>query len=570
MKHLYIEFICFFVMLLGASAPLPLLADNPYGIADKDFARLRDALIKSSTDNAYCVSVLDSLQKEGDAADDVRLSFAAASIRHTVEAAKGDTTCLSYMAKSIDYGKRMVERVEWEPMVSYTFFGAYADYISFCGQFGQTERSLKVMHDMREWSVKDPLGLGLAMANYTEGVLYYQRGDYTLAFGYIEQAVKELEAIEGIDNITFNLRSQGYILLSDIYTNREDYQMGLEYADRATQVYKGIPGMASKAINLLMLGRKDEFKALHDTVVNHSAFTASADAAYRKYLDLYKLVYDNQLDEAINKVPEIYGSMKQQELLVLARIARRKQDWHLAYDKTHELLQYRDSVFASIHKQDLSAMQAEYEALFETQKKERQIMRQRYIIGGTVGVIIFLVILALVVIKRNRDIAAKNRSLVANINEMLDAHQKELSMMKYVVAPVESLVSENVEKKETEEPENDAEAVSRRVQYYIYQLTSRKLFCSAEFDREALLEELHLQKNGFWKDFVEVTGQNFSNYLLNLRLEYAAEQIRRHPEYTVDAIAAESGFSGRSTFYRNFSARFGITPTLFREQNINL
>lgn len=233
-----------------------------------------------------------------------------------------------------------------------------------------------------------------------------------------------------------------------------------------------------------------------------------------------------------------------------------------------DLISFNDSVSFVRNVEQLNKVYGEMEVLYETHEKEKQLMRQRYYLIGSVSFIFFLVILALVVIKRNRDIAEKNRSLVANINEMLDAHQKELAMMKYVVAPVESLVSENAEKKESEETEDDVDAAARRVQYYIYQLTSRKLFCSAEFDREALLEELHLQKNGFWKDFLDVTGQNFSNYLLNLRLEYAAEQIRHHPEYTVDAIAAESGFSGRSTFYRNFSARFGITPTLFREQNI--
>jgi len=152
------------------------------------------------------------------------------------------------------------------------------------------------------------------------------------------------------------------------------------------------------------------------------------------------------------------------------------------------------------------------------------------------------------------EIRKKNKALVANINEILDMRRKEKEMARSVMQQRHTPTSTNTE---------DTTSI---VQHYINELTSKNLFCDPDFDRMALLDQLHIQKIGFWKLFEEETGTTALKYILNLRLEYAAEQIRQHPEYTIEAIAADCGIPSRTTFYRNFVSRFGITPNVFREQ----
>lgn len=409
---------------------------------------------------------------------------------------------------------------------------------------------------------------GLYVSYMCTGMLHKNLMDKSLALEAFERAA---EIIKGNPDYITEFE-ECCALIEEIYSGRKDWAKCEEVL---AEMFKAMP-----EDNWIALAKQFELYLNQDKLEKaHSLYTEQLVPNVEKmYHQVQFLVYNlyyvldqfaiGNTELAIQLLDSIPASGYEERMIHKILLCQLAGKWEEACGMYSDLISFNDSVSFVRNVEQLNKVYGEMAVLYETHEKEKEIMRQRYYLIGAIAFIIFLAILALVVIKRNRDVAAKNRSLVANINELLDAHQKELAMMKYVVAPVENLASDIAEKKEPEEPENEAEAASRRVQYYIYQLTSRKLFCSADFDRDALLEELHLQKNGFWKDFVEVTGQNFSNYLLNLRLEYAAEQIRRHPEYTVDAIATESGFSGRSTFYRNFSSRFGITPTLFREQSI--
>lgn len=409
---------------------------------------------------------------------------------------------------------------------------------------------------------------GLYVSYMCVGLLHSNLIDQTLALEAFEKAAEILKGDPDYVNEYVECCSQ----IESIYSNREDWD---KCEAVLADMLKAQPenNWVAMAKQFELYTNRHEWKKCHSLYAEQMVPNVDKMPHQIQFLVHYLYYTIDQLalgnaDVALQLIDSVPASGYEEKIKNKIQMCNLAERWEMACGLYRDLIRYNDSVNFVRNVEQLNKVYGEMAVLYDTAEKEKEIMRQRYCLIGAVAFIVFLAILAVVVVKRNRDIAEKNRSLVANINELLDAHQKELAMMKYVVAPVESLASENAEKKETEEPENDSEAASRRVQYYIYQLTSRKLFCSAEFDRDALLEELHLPKNGFWKDFVEVTGQNFSNYLLNLRLEYAAEQIRRHPEYTVDAIAAESGFSGRSTFYRNFSARFGITPTVFREQSL--
>lgn len=65
----------------------------------------------------------------------------------------------------------------------------------------------------------------------------------------------------------------------------------------------------------------------------------------------------------------------------------------------------------------------------------------------------------------------------------------------------------------------------------------------------------------------EQTGETFSSYLLRLRIEKAKELLAT-TDYSNDKIAQMTGFGAVNTFYRNFSRQVGVTPKVYKENQI--
>jgi AraC-like DNA-binding protein len=65
-------------------------------------------------------------------------------------------------------------------------------------------------------------------------------------------------------------------------------------------------------------------------------------------------------------------------------------------------------------------------------------------------------------------------------------------------------------------------------------------------------------------------GKSFSNFVNQLRLEYAVKQLKMHKMvYTIEDLSLVCGFNSRASFYRNFKNQFGCSPHEFRDKFIN-
>ncbi|MBQ9538644.1 MAG: response regulator [Treponema sp.] len=63
--------------------------------------------------------------------------------------------------------------------------------------------------------------------------------------------------------------------------------------------------------------------------------------------------------------------------------------------------------------------------------------------------------------------------------------------------------------------------------------------------------------------FKEVRGENYINYLTDLRLR-RAQELLKNPRTPIKEISAEVGFNDQNYFSRIFKNKFGMTPTEFR------
>lgn len=59
-------------------------------------------------------------------------------------------------------------------------------------------------------------------------------------------------------------------------------------------------------------------------------------------------------------------------------------------------------------------------------------------------------------------------------------------------------------------------------------------------------------------------GEWWIRKVSNLRIKYAINQLKEHPNYTIQAIADESGFSNLRSFQRIFKAQTGMTPSEYK------
>ncbi|MFK7749588.1 MAG: helix-turn-helix domain-containing protein [Kordia sp.] len=94
-------------------------------------------------------------------------------------------------------------------------------------------------------------------------------------------------------------------------------------------------------------------------------------------------------------------------------------------------------------------------------------------------------------------------------------------------------------------------------------------FVKKKYTLPQLAKELNTNGSYLSKVINETKQVNFSNYLNQLRIEYAIERITndsRFREYTIKAIAEECGFKTQQSFSAAFYKKTGIKPSFFIRQ----
>lgn len=83
-----------------------------------------------------------------------------------------------------------------------------------------------------------------------------------------------------------------------------------------------------------------------------------------------------------------------------------------------------------------------------------------------------------------------------------------------------------------------------------------------------LSEILHTNRT-YLSAFIKATYKmTFREWITGLRLEYAKNMLKEHPEINVQKLAEASGFLSRSNFIKSFTEREGCTPAKWRKANL--
>lgn len=87
---------------------------------------------------------------------------------------------------------------------------------------------------------------------------------------------------------------------------------------------------------------------------------------------------------------------------------------------------------------------------------------------------------------------------------------------------------------------------------------------NCELTLATVADGLYVSQASLSRSFAKITGTQFSEYLKNYRLIKVCERLEAGNE-PIERIARECGFRDMASFYKNFSAQTGLTPSEYRK-----
>ncbi len=168
---------------------------------------------------------------------------------------------------------------------------------------------------------------------------------------------------------------------------------------------------------------------------------------------------------------------------------------------------------------------------------------------------IVLLLFSIMMFIYNRIISHRNKTMSATLNKMLYYRQKAIQN--------EGKKNDETKEKATNDTNSEELARFREVDRRI---TEEELFLNPGFGRDDLMRLTGLDKNRLPAFIQQFAGTNIPGYINAKRMEYAADMMRQHPDYTLNAISEACGIMSPATFIRNFKAVFGMAPNDFRKE----
>ena len=423
-----------------------------------------------------------------------------------------------------------------------------------------------------------------SIALFNMGKLTYYQEDKDLGYELIYEAIKLMEQSDyayKYDNLRYN-----YNTLLIMQQRDERYEDALNTLAALERVATASTNAEPEIADLT----KKELKTLYaqQAIILHKLNRPKeAEEAYRKWKTVAPeytaddyiigpyLVGTGHMNEAI----DVYAGHEQQlrsrgdtisyHMRSLLRSLGRVYYRTGKYQNSAEYFLRLANVTDSLKTREQASSAQELATAYETHKKEAELVERANSIKvrnawlvGTAAALILLLVLMWRQMRYARLIKKKNSALVENIQELL-YYKTELDSIRQQSANPDT--DEPTAPTDTTDT-SDIETENR----YIFELLDRKInegkmFLNPDLTRDDLVHIAHTDKNRLAKIMQQHEFANTSDYVNRKRLDYAATELKSHPEYTINAIAESCGLPNVPTFNRLFRKRFGMTPSEFRK-----
>ena len=254
------------------------------------------------------------------------------------------------------------------------------------------------------------------------------------------------------------------------------------------------------------------------------------------------------VDKAIEATTTDKLQNKGMKMMILIKMGEAQP----AYDLFSEIVTDLDSR----HNEAISAQLDEIRTQYEVEKHIAEKERNRnYFLFALSGCVLLIILLG-GLFYYNRAISIKNRGLYKQIKEQDRLANKLMVLLnKTEQSDTDEVITSFIGSRQQRE-------LIARLQKY---LRTDKNFIKAEMNRDELVAALGTNKNILSDAIRVVTGKTLMEYIRNMQLEEARHMLEKHPELTIEAIAADCGFNAPNTFYRLFQKNYEISPAEYRK-----
>ncbi|WP_336616565.1 AraC family transcriptional regulator [Bacteroides acidifaciens] len=326
-----------------------------------------------------------------------------------------------------------------------------------------------------------------------------------------------------------------------------------------------------------------------------------AEQYYQKYLSkkeshtpdgkMYSVPYlmlSGQYEKVIDNCKGFKELMKSQQDTLNEQyltVLRHEVKAYLGMHKYKEVAEIRETILAitdSINARDRNNVALELNAMYGVSEKEEYIAEQAFqlrIRNITLCFLACVVVLTLFLVWRlwrfNHIVEYKNRMLAQLINERISNRKDDTQLSEAygqlaVTSEIEPEVISSEELNETDKVSGEEEENKKIFQELNRIVVQDQLYLSPELSREDLAQIVHLNNARFARMIRECTGTNFNGYINELRITYAIKLMKKCPNYTIRAIADESGFNSTPILYNLFKKKTGMTPYEFKKAQDSL
>lgn len=164
------------------------------------------------------------------------------------------------------------------------------------------------------------------------------------------------------------------------------------------------------------------------------------------------------------------------------------------------------------------------------------------------------IVFCVVDVRRRHAVERKNRDLA---NQVAQATYYKTQYIK-LQSEKETAASNDETNTETLSPVELFDYMSRIIQ-------TELLFLQVDFGRQKLMDRFRLSKERVGQAFAQGSSyKSVAEYVRDLRLEYSANLLATHPEFSIREVSKASGFSNLSVYSRSFRNKYGVTPSEYR------
>ena len=423
-----------------------------------------------------------------------------------------------------------------------------------------------------------------SMSLFTSGMLHHYHGQADRGYATCLEALEMMKETD-YPNKHIELRNY-YSKLLRMYTRdrRYDEAMHMSQYEEAEALYP-TPTLMLKARER---GLRQVY-ALRASMLAHAGRMAEADAAYAAWkkttvsnviddMDIFDYLQirhhnDEALDVIVNYRTFIYDlgdSISYRMLAALNREALLRVDMG-DYEQAVACGRQVATIAHKLHIVKASEQLQTTYNLLEAQSTSR--FMTRWLMLAVVGIVLVTLITLgiLYYARRERRHFRDMRRLV----KVIDAYRQavlngESSTSPKVVAALEELRAMKLSSDVTKEGEGDEEPddEDRRLFVEMDSKVSRdRLFLKPGLGRDDLMRLIGVDKNRFGKMMSKYSDASNTSVYINIkRVEYGAQLLLEHPEYTIATVATECGMSNTVTFNRTFKDIYNMTPSEYREK----